>query len=176
VGSARLEGTFWGVRANDWVAVQQRTIQPAFRAVLDELSPWSGRRVLDIGCGAGEFAGLAGDLGAEVSGLDACARFVEIARERTPSGRFRTGDMERIPFPDDEFTVVTAFNSLHFATSPAVAVAEAVRVTRPGGRVVVATWGPPAACDAVVYLLDNVGHAPPVEPGVELLHQLVADR
>jgi ubiquinone/menaquinone biosynthesis C-methylase UbiE len=161
MGSAELEGTFWGARATDWVAVQQRTIQPAFLAVLNELSPWPGRTLLDIGCGAGEFVGLACSYGAVASGLDACATFIEIARKRTPCARFRTGDMEHIPFPDNEFAVVTAFNSLHFATDPAVAVAEAVRVTRPGGHIVIATWGPPAECDAIAYLLDLGGLMPP---------------
>jgi ubiquinone/menaquinone biosynthesis C-methylase UbiE len=158
---AELEGTFWGARAMDWVAVQQRTIQPAFLAVLEELRPWPGRTLLDIGCGAGEFVGMAGSLGAMVSGLDACATFIEIARERIPRGKFWTGDMERIPFPDDEFAVVTAFNSLHLAPNPAVAVAEAVRVARPGGHIVIATWGPPAECDAIAYLLDLGGLMPP---------------
>jgi SAM-dependent methyltransferase len=161
MSSAELEGTFWGIRATDWIAVQQRTIQPAFLAVLDELRPWPDRALLDLGCGAGEFVGLASSFGAVVSGLDACATFIEIARECTPAGRFRTGDMARIPFPDDEFAVVTAFNSLHFATDPAAVVAEAVRVTRPGGHIVIATWGPPAECDAIAYLLDLGGLMPP---------------
>ena len=163
MGSAEFEGELWAARAGDWVNVQQRTIRPAFLAILDELGPWFGQPLLDIGCGAGEFAGLASELGAAVSGLDACAAFIEIARMRTPSGRFLTGDMERIPFSDGEFAVVTAVNSLHFASNPAAAVAEAVRVTRPGGRVVVATWGPPAECDAIAYLLD-LGGLMPLEP------------
>lgn len=161
IGSAESEGVLWAARASDWVEVQQRTIRPAFLAVIEELGPWFGRPLLDIGCGSGEFAGLAGERGATVSGLDACAAFVEVARTRTPSGRFRTGDMERIPFPDDEFAVATAFNSLPFAADPAAAAVEAVRVTRPGGQVVVATWDPPAECDAITYLLDLGGLMPP---------------
>jgi SAM-dependent methyltransferase len=119
--------------------------------------------MLDIGCGAGDFANLASGRGAMVSGLDASAALIEIARQRTPSGRFLVGDMEDLPFSDDEFVVVTAFNSLHFAANPAVAVAEAIRVTRPGGRIVAATWGPPAECDAIGYLLD-LGALMPSEP------------
>jgi ubiquinone/menaquinone biosynthesis C-methylase UbiE len=173
MSSTELDGMFWGARATDWVEVQQQTIQPAFLAVLEELSPWPDRTLLDIGCGAGEFAGLANNLGAVVSGLDACAAFIEIARKRTP-GRFRIGDMTRIPFADDEFAVVTAFNSLHFARNPVVAVAEAVRVTRPGGRIVIATWGPPSECDAVTYLLDLGGLMPPL-PQQETVPSNLAD-
>jgi hypothetical protein len=104
MGSAELEGALWGARAGDWVHVQQRTIRPVSFAVLDELGPWQGRPLLDIGCGAGDFAGLAGGLDAVVSGLDACAAFIDIARERIPSGRFLVGD----PTPAGRCTEVAA--------------------------------------------------------------------
>jgi SAM-dependent methyltransferase len=168
LGSADVEGKLWGARAADWARVQQGTIRPACLAVLEELGPTGGLPVLDIGCGAGVFLSLAAERGALVSGLDACAEFIDIAWRRVPPGRFRLGDMERIPFPDNEFAVVTAFNSLHFASDPPRAVAEAIRVTRPGGRLVIATWGPPADCDALEYLLDLGGLMPPDTPGAAL--------
>ncbi len=165
MGSAELEGALWGARSLDWADVQQRTGRPAFLAVLGELGPWRHHVLLDIGCGAGDFASLASSQGALVSGLDASPPLIEIARKQAPSGRFGVGDMEHIPFPDDDFTVATAFNSLHFASDPALAVAEAIRVTRPGGCIVAATWGPPTECDAVTYLLDLGGLMPPGSPG-----------
>jgi ubiquinone/menaquinone biosynthesis C-methylase UbiE len=161
MGTAELEGALWGARAQNWADVQQQTIRPASVAVLGELGPWRERSLLDIGCGAGDFVSLASGLGAMVSGLDASLPLIEIARKRTPSGRFRVGDMEHIPFPDDDFTIVTAFNSLHFASNPADAVAEAIRVTRSGGWIVAATWGPPSECEAFTYLLDLGGLMPP---------------
>ncbi|TCO54825.1 class I SAM-dependent methyltransferase [Actinocrispum wychmicini] len=177
---AELAGEHWGARARDWAEVQQRTILPASLAVLDELGPWAGQSLLDVGCGTGEFVQLAGDRGAVVSGLDASAALIEIARARNPTGRFLVGDMEHIPFPAAEFSVVTAFNSLHFASSPDRVVAEAMRVTRPGGRIVVATWGPLLQCDALTYLLDLGGLMPPgPEPALDLsdpgtLHRLLS--
>jgi len=155
------QGALWGAHATDWAEVQQPTVRPAFYAVLDALGPWRGRTLLDIGCGAGDFLGLAGELGATVTGLDASAALIDIARTRCPAGTFRVGDMQHLPLRDDGFDVVTAFNSLHFAKDPAPTVAEMIRVTRPGGTVVVATWGPPCECDAIVYLLDLGSLMPP---------------
>lgn len=159
---AELNGEPWGAQARDWAEVQEQTIHPVLLAVLDELGPsWPGRSLLDLGCGAGEFARLAGHRGAVVSGLDASMTLIEIARTRNPAGRFQVGDMEHLPFPAAEFSVVTAFNSLHFARDPARVVAEATRVLRPGGRIVVATWGPLPDCDAMAYFLDLGGLMPP---------------
>ncbi len=159
--SAELQGELWGVGASDWVDVQQRTIRPVSLAVLDELDPWRGRSLLDIGCGDGDFTNLASCRGATVTGLDACPALVEVAQKKTPSGSFEVGDMEDLPFPDGAFTVVTAFNCLHFASEPACAIDEAIRVMRPDGYLVLATWGPPNECDAITYLLDLGGLLPP---------------
>ncbi|MFD9427664.1 MULTISPECIES: class I SAM-dependent methyltransferase [unclassified Streptomyces] len=162
---AEQEGALWGARARDWADVQEPTIRPVCRTVLGELGTWQGRTLLDVGCGAGDFVGMASCLGARVSGLDASVALIEIARKRNPAGLFRVGDMQYLPFPDDAFNVVTAFNSLHFATDPAATVAEAIRVTRPGGSIVIATWGPPSECDAITYLLDLGSLMPQGPPG-----------
>lgn len=161
VRSAELEGTYWNRGALDWDIVQQRTVYPVSMAVLDELDSWPGRTLLDIGCGSGEFARLAADRGARVHGLDASSMLIEIAQKKNPAATFRVGDMECLPYSTDRFSVVTAFNSLHFAHDPVDAISEAIRVTQPGGRIVVATWGPAADCDAVCYFLDLGGLMPP---------------
>lgn len=162
----------WGAQARDWAEVQESTIHPVSLAVLGELGPWPERSLLDLGCGAGEFARLAGARGAVVSGLDASSALVEIARTRNPAGRFLVGDMEHIPFPDAQFSVTTAFNSLHFARDATRVVAEAARVTRAGGHIVVATWGPLPGCDAMAYFLDLGGLLPfdpyDTEPALDL--------
>lgn len=151
---SRLNGGAWGVRASDWATVQEPTMRPACQAVLDELSPWTGRSLLDVGCGAGAFTAMVTSAGATSNGLDACAPLIALARRRNPGGRYVVGDMQHLPFPDNAFDVVTAFNSLHFAGNPAAAIAETIRVTRPGGHIVLAAWGPPEECDAITYLLD----------------------
>ncbi|MFE2936260.1 class I SAM-dependent methyltransferase [Streptomyces sp. NPDC059278] len=169
MNGAEWEGALWGTRALDWADVQQPTIRPVSAAVLGEFGGWQRRTLLDIGCGAGDFAGMASELGAKVSGLDASAALIEIARQRSPTGTFHVGDMQDIPFPDNHFSIVTAFNSVHFADDPARAFAEMMRVTSPGGSMVVATWGPPAECDAVSYLLDLGSLMPQRPPGPQPL-------
>ncbi|SFO84087.1 class I SAM-dependent methyltransferase [Amycolatopsis rubida] len=159
-GTAAPGGKHWNANARDWAEIQERTARPAWLAVLNELTPSPGRQLLDLGCGAGGFARLAAGRGIRVSGLDTSAALVAIARTRTSAGTFRVGDMEQIPFPDDEFSAVTAFNSLHFARDPAKVIAEAIRVTRPGGHIAIAAWDPLTDCDALAYLLDLGGLMP----------------
>ncbi|WP_037305637.1 class I SAM-dependent methyltransferase [Amycolatopsis orientalis] len=159
--AALAEGRRWGGHARDWAEIQERTIHPAWQAVLTALPASSSHSLLDLGCGAGGFARLAAAHHTRVTGLDASRALVDIARTRHPAGPFLVGDMERVPFPDAEFTAVTAFNSLHFARHPARVVTEAIRVTRPGGRIAVTAWGPLLDCDAMAYFLDLAGLLPP---------------
>lgn len=141
----------WGARVRDWADVQQHQVRNSWQAVIDELPPLAGRRLLDVGCGAGGFAALALGAGAEVSGFDASPGMIEEARRRVPGVDFRVGDMERLSYPDAAFDVVTGFNSFQFAGSTARALREAARVTRPGGHLSVMVWGPDERCLATVY-------------------------
>lgn len=79
-------------------------------------------------------------------------RCLEIARERMCAGDFRTADLEAVPFADASFDVVTGFNAFRFAGDPGRALAEARRVARPGGRVVVITWGDPEGMEAAAIV------------------------
>lgn len=170
MNTAQLHGASWGASAVDWAEIQQPTMRPAFDAVLHELRPWHAKTLLDIGCGAGAFTALAAGLGARTSGLDPARPLVEIARTRHPAGTFLIGDMQHLPFPDRAFDRVTAFNTLHFADDATTAVNEALRVTRAGGTLTVAAWGPAAECDAVTYLLDLGALMPhtPTNPSTSL--------
>ncbi|MGY0232183.1 methyltransferase domain-containing protein [Longispora urticae] len=163
MNTADSQARSWGTRPTDWADVQEPKIRPVTRAVLEELGPWRGRSLLDVGCGAGEFAGTAAGHGAAVSGLDVAAPLIDLARARHPTGEFRVGTMELLPYPDDAFDIVTAFNCLHFSAHPERTVTEAIRVLRTGGDFVIATWGPPTECDAVTYLLELGALLPPPE-------------
>jgi SAM-dependent methyltransferase len=65
---------------------------------------------------------------------------IEIARRRVPGGDFRVGPMERLPWDDATFDLVTGFNAFQFAADPVAAIVEARRVARPGGRVAICAW------------------------------------
>jgi SAM-dependent methyltransferase len=101
-----------------------------------------GQRVLDVGCGAGVFLGLVAGRGAEAFGLDASEALIAAARKRLPDADLRVGEMESLPYEDDEFDLVTGFNSFFFATDIVAALREAGRVGKPGAPVVIQVWGP----------------------------------
>ena len=98
--------------------------------------------VLDIGCGDGAVAELLTPPSRSMTCLDASERMVTAATERLArfdQARVVRGDMHALPFRDASFDQVVLFNVLVHATSPAKAVAEAARVLRRGGGLVVVT-------------------------------------
>jgi ubiquinone/menaquinone biosynthesis C-methylase UbiE len=144
--TSTINARLWGARARDWADLQEGMVRPAYEAVFRRTGVTAGTRYLDVGCGAGMASQTASALGAQVAGIDASEALLAIARERTPSGDFRIGDIEALPFADRSFDVVTGFNSFQYAGNPGVALAEARRVAKSGGHVVVVTWGEPTAC------------------------------
>jgi SAM-dependent methyltransferase len=150
-GSATRQSDLWTERARDWAEVMEGWSGwgiPVYRHVLERIVMDRDTRVLDVGCGAGRFSRIAADRGAMISGLDATASFVEIARERVPEGDFRVGEMEDLPWADNSFDVVTGFNSFFIAADMVNALREARRVARPGASVVMTVFGRPERCQS----------------------------
>lgn len=163
--TAETNGRIWGLRAADWANIQEPQCSPAYHAVFEKVGVVSGTRLLDAGCGAGMALQLAADLGAHVSGFDASAALLDIARDRLPNARFARGDLEELPFEDNSFDVVTGFNSFQFAADPVAALIQAQRVTKPGGHVFVMTWGEPAGMEAAALVAALKPLLPPPPPG-----------
>lgn len=101
----------------------------------------AGERVLEVGCGIGTDAMGFASAGAHLTAVDASPRSLEMARRRFElSGLPATlllADAERLPFPDGAFDFVYSHGVLHHTPSPAVAIAEILRVLRPGGSALV---------------------------------------
>lgn len=163
--SGETNGRIWGLRAADWANIQEQQCAPAYHAVLKKGGVAAGTRLLDAGCGAGMALQLAADLGAHVSGFDASASLLDIARDRLPDASLTQGDLEELPFEDDAFDVITGFNSFQFAADPVAALSQARRVTKPGGRVFVMTWGEPAGMEAAALVAALKPLLPPPPPG-----------
>jgi SAM-dependent methyltransferase len=163
--TAEINGRLWGARASDWADIQEATVRPVYEAVLSRTHVKSGTRFLDVGCGAGMAAQIAAERGAEVSGIDAAPALLDIARLRMPQGDFRLGDLEELPFGDGSFDVVTGFNSFQYAGNPTVALGEARRVTKPGGAIVIMTWGNPDGMEAASLVAALRPLTPPPPPG-----------
>ena len=113
----------------------------------------------------------------EIRFLDASPALIDIARRRTPDADLRVGDLQFLPFEDDDFDLVCGFNAFFFAADMTAALREAGRVAKPGAPVVIQVWGHPDRCDltamrkalAPFYPSPPPGAAtPPVlsEPGV----------
>lgn len=175
MGSAPVQGQRWGVHAQDFATSLEQTRLPLAGAALDAAHIVPGARLLDAGCGAGLLALLASLRGARVTALDASAPLLAIARERLAVAEVREGDLEALPFADASFDAVTAVNSLFYAADMAAAMRELVRVSRPGGRVVVTAWGPPERSEFLADALPAVGPLmPPPPSGASAVHPVLA--
>lgn len=100
----------------------------------------AGTRMLDVACGTGCVAREALRRGAAVTGLDPNEGMLAVARRLEPKIDWRDGVAEAIPFEDDSFDAVTCQFGLMFFEDRVQALKEMWRVTKPGGRLVVATW------------------------------------
>jgi SAM-dependent methyltransferase len=161
MGSATVQGELWGRHAQTWADGMERRVRPLFEATQQALGPWSGTHYLDAGCGSGLALALAAAHGAVVTGLDASAPLLEVARDRVPDADLRVGDLEALPFQEASFDVVTAFNSIQYAQDPAAATAELARVARGGGTVAIGVWGDPAQCETEALFAQLRALAPP---------------
>lgn len=161
MGSATVQGELWGRQAETWSTAVEPLMLPLYEATLDALGPLEGTRLLDAGCGAGLALRCASDRGAVVSGSDASAPLLEVARQRTPAADLRTAEIEELPHDDGVFDVVTAFNSIQYTVDPARAVAELARVARPGGKVAIGVWAEPARCETEALFARLRSLAPP---------------
>jgi ubiquinone/menaquinone biosynthesis C-methylase UbiE len=127
-----------------------------------EIGARSGaERVLDLGCGAGHTALAFAPRVAEVVAVDLAEAMLaegrRLARERGIGNvDFRLGDVERLALPDSSFDVVTSRFSAHHYPAPERALAEVVRVLRPGGSFLLVDSVAPEAhvCDSYLNAIE----------------------
>jgi ubiquinone/menaquinone biosynthesis C-methylase UbiE len=132
--------------------------------MLELADPRPGERVLELACGPGGVGIAAAELvgpGGEVVLSDVVPEMVTIAAARARAlglGNVaaRVLDLEQIDEPDGSYDVVVCREGLMFAVDPARAAREIRRVLRPGGRVVIAVWGPRARNPWLGVVFDTV--------------------
>lgn len=174
--TATVQGELWGAKAEDWTEICEPQTQGLWSAMQDAASVGEGTSYLDLGCGGGTAARRAAQKGARVSGLDASEALLRVAKRNVPSGDFRHGDIEDLPFADDSFDVVTASNSIQFVEDKPRALREIRRVLAPGGRFAIGMWCEPDRCDMgnVFKALAETLSAPPShEPSLSARENLI---
>ena len=118
--------------------------------IFRELGSFSGsERVLDSGCGPGLVSLYLAEFVGEVIGVDLTPAMVELAAETASQSGienafFFQGNMSALPFPDRHFDVAVSRYVFHHLEHPKTALAEMIRVTRPGGKVIVVDATPAA--------------------------------
>jgi SAM-dependent methyltransferase len=140
-------------------------------ALVDGLGITAGLEVLDLGCGDGTTALPAARKGADVLGVDIARNLVEAGNKRAHDEgllnlRFEHGDAAALTgLADDRFDLVVSIFGAMFAPRPMDVAREMVRVTRPGGRIVMGNWIPGDPTVVAELLRISSAYAPPPPEG-----------
>src|SRR4026208_1178447 len=147
------------------------TMREGGEALGQRLGITKGMKVLDLGCGDGTTALPAARLGAEVLGVDIARNLVEAGNGRaTKQGltnlKFQEGDATNLEqVPDKAFDLVISIFGAMFAPKPFDVAKEMVRVTRPGGRIVMGNWIPNDPTLVAQILKISSSYTPPPPEG-----------
>jgi len=145
------------------------TMRESGEALVQRIGITKGLEVLDLGCGDGTTALPAAKLGAEVLGIDNARNLVEAGNRRAAEQgltniRFQEGDASNLEqVPDNSFDLVVSVFGAMFAPKPFDVAKETVRVTRPGGRIVMGNWIPndPTLVAQILKISSNYTPPPP---------------
>jgi ubiquinone/menaquinone biosynthesis C-methylase UbiE/DNA-binding transcriptional ArsR family regulator len=145
---ARAAADYLRFNAEDWAQLREAQVNTAQinRTILAELGGEPIGDLLDIGTGAGHLLKLLGKDAESAIGVDISTQMLLVARSNLHAAGLkevmvRHGDMYHLPFADGSFDTVTLDQVLYQAENPAAVVAEAARLLRPGGRVLVVDYG-----------------------------------
>ena len=145
------------------------TMRESGEALVQKLGITKGMKVLDLGCGDGTTALPEAKLGADVTGIDISRNLVEAGNKRAQelgltNVKFQEGDATNLQnVPDKSFDLVVSIFGAMFAPKPFDVAREMVRVTRPGGRIVMGNWIPndPTLVAQLLKISSNYTPPPP---------------
>jgi len=147
------------------------TMRESGEALVATLGVTEGMDVLDLGCGDGTTAIPSAKLGADVVGVDIASNLVAAGNARAESlglanCRFQEGDASDLnELEDDSFDLVVSIFGAMFAPKPFDVAREMVRVTRPGGRIVMGNWIPNDPTLVAQILKVSAAYSPPPPEG-----------
>src|ERR1041385_8221714 len=140
-------------------------------ALVQRIGITEGLKVLDLGCGDGTTALPEAKLGADVLGVDIAQNLVEAGNKRAQEHgltniKFQEGDASNLEqVPDQSFDLVVSIFGAMFAPKPFEVAKEMVRVTRPGGRIVMGNWIPNDPTLVAQILKISSSYTPPPPEG-----------
>src|SRR5215472_10459178 len=147
------------------------TMRESGEALVQKLGITKGLKMLDLGCGDGTTALPEAKLGADVLGIDIARNLVDAGNRRAQEHRlsnlkFQEGDASNLEqVPDKSFDLVVSVFGAMFAPKPLDVAKEMVRVTRPGGRIVMGNWIPNDATFVSQLLKVSSEFTPPPPAG-----------
>ena len=135
----------FGRLASSYDRRHHRYTQRTLHRALEALTLSGEERVLDVGCGTGEFEQLVRERypQARLVGIDVTPQMLEVARGKfrdVPEITFLRMEAEALPFAPGSFDVVVSCNMLHHVRAVDVVLREWARVLRPGGRLIIVDW------------------------------------
>ncbi|MEZ2388277.1 demethylmenaquinone methyltransferase [bacterium RCC_150] len=113
------------------------------RVVVEAMDVRVGQRVLDLAAGTGTSSEPYADAGIDVVACDFSLGMLKVGKRRRPDINFVAGDATNLPFADDSFDACTISFGLRNVNEPHKALEEMLRVTKPGGRLVIAEFSAP---------------------------------
>jgi ubiquinone/menaquinone biosynthesis C-methylase UbiE len=147
------------------------TMRTSGEALVGKFGITKGVKVLDLGCGDGTTAVPAAKLGADVLGVDIASNLVAAGNRRAAAlglanCRFQEGDASNLQdLKDRTFDLVVSIFGAMFAPKPFDVAKEIVRVTRPGGRIVMGNWIPNDPTLVAQILKISSAYSPPPPEG-----------
>jgi SAM-dependent methyltransferase len=130
-----------------------------------------GMKILDLGCGDGTTALPEARLGADVTGVDISSKLVEAGTRRAKEQgltncRFQEGDACNLQdLQDDSFDLTVSIFGAMFAPKPYDVAKEMVRITKPGGRIIMGNWIPGDPTLVAQILKISSAYSPPPPDG-----------
>lgn len=110
------------------------------KALVDEMAqPQKGERALDLGTGTGNFAVWLANKGLSVTGYDVSKEMLQEAKQKENAHYvcWMQGDAHHLPFPEASFDLIVSVTAIEFMSKPQVVLRDAMRLLKPGGRLVV---------------------------------------
>jgi ubiquinone/menaquinone biosynthesis C-methylase UbiE len=148
-----------------------KTMRESGEALVNTMGVTKGVKVLDLGCGDGTTALPEAKLGADVLGVDIATNLVEAGNRRAKDAgltniKFQEGDASNLyELKDHTFDLVVSIFGAMFAPKPFDVAKEMVRVTRPGGRIIMGNWIPNDPTLVAQVLKISSSYSPPPPEG-----------